>query len=1276
MKKLFNKFKNSRIMIIGMIILLVVSATIIASVFKNSFALENDYYSVGEPQYNGDVTVDISLLKQSTVTAFYYSVDYNITDLDSRVSYIKYDVKASKFATPINEGKMDLSMGNNVLINTSSLGNKIAIYKLTVSFFDSSDNKLDLTNLDLEGVITVKVTEVNTSATFFRSVRWEAPASGTYSFELWGAEGNWYPEFNKGNAGAGAYTKGTIYLKKGEVLYVYVGENKTLDGDYYTPVYNGGSRTLPYDGGHAMSSGGGATDIRYFGSRVPTATELEWNNPLGLRSRIMVAGAGGGTLEQETANFKQTGKGGAGGGLKGYPSVANYTRKSTGENFDWPTGFQTGGSQVSGGQGGGLCQNNAASGKFGVGGNGGMGEMPTYPEVCQQTTVTDGASHTLYPLSIIALGNIGGGGGGGYYGGGGGGGINDCHNGGAGGSSFISGYQGAIAVDSSGNPICTEAQAKTNANCSKHYSNLVFDDTEMIDGKGYVWNNEKAVSQKQMPNPQGGYYPLGEGKTGTGAARITLVLEDDVPEEIAAKVTLIKYEKSVTGTELTSTISGAKFGLYSNEGGGAGSLLESYTTDSEGKLEITDLPKNKTYYLQELVAPEGYLLDTTKYEITTGDTEIVKKAYNQRKPGSVNVKKINDSTPQRLLEGAKFELYKDGDATVLGTYTTSSLGVFNISGLEWGRYYLKEIEAPVGYELDSTLHYFNVNSSTAGKTINLTIVNAEKKGTVVLTKHDEAGTIELPDAEFALYKSDGTVVRTGLVTESDGTFKIKDIPWGSYYLQETKAPLGYGLTTEKIIFTVSISNCDIVQYLDAYDPVLEKEIVVTKRLKISDIVFDHGRPSFIFKVMGEDIHGTERILYKEIVITEVDLVNYLKANPGAEYIEKTETFILTAGIYDVSELDTVRYELDSITNVTNGVINDEKVTFDLTTEEAGAAKFYNKKIDQTDTNHTASIVNVIKAKTKLTAITADYSGSELVYGGSYINKNNLKVTAFYDDGSSEILANDDYDLVPDQVPTFQYGPTALYVVYTEGGVTRTAGFVVDVVQYTSLKATYNSSDPIGPGATVNRSLITVKAVYSNGDEKTLQNSAYQLSISNDRVPTGATNPLSVTVTYVEYGVTHTATISIPIQNIIYYWNGGVHQETGGWAWVRNDYGTTPGSGSLTVSGSNIILKSGQGTLGRANNRINFTNIATLSFTYNCPDGVIPYTQLWIMISDVSDGYGMKGYNENNTLAKSTDITSLSGTKTLNVSSITGLHYLYLGVANAGDCRVTQIVGRP
>jgi hypothetical protein len=123
-----------------------------------------------------------------------------------------------------------------------------------------------------------------------------APDDGYYKLEAWGAQGG----VKNNDANKGGYTAGTIYLKKDQVIYIYVGQAGHSPSSYSgggfistAKAFNGGGAgdISPDDtNGGIGCSGGGATDFRL----VPGESDTEWDKPVSLNSRIMVAGGGGG----------------------------------------------------------------------------------------------------------------------------------------------------------------------------------------------------------------------------------------------------------------------------------------------------------------------------------------------------------------------------------------------------------------------------------------------------------------------------------------------------------------------------------------------------------------------------------------------------------------------------------------------------------------------------------------------------------------------------------------------------------------------------------------------------------------------------------------------------------------------------------------------------------------------------------------------------------------------------------------------------------------------
>lgn len=189
-----------------------------------------------------------------------------------------------------------------------------------------------------------------------------APVSGIYKIELWGASGASYDETYHG--GNGGYTDGLIKLNKDTSLYVYVGAtNICKEGTtgYSDVAFNGGGLvgdTIWND--RYFCGGGGATDIRL--------ENANWGNFDSLKSRIMVAGGGGGA-NWYTEYYSAIG--GSAGGLYSYIGSKNFAASNVLNPANQTSGYNFGKGQSSptNGGGGGYYGGTAENWTGGVGGS-------------------------------------------------------------------------------------------------------------------------------------------------------------------------------------------------------------------------------------------------------------------------------------------------------------------------------------------------------------------------------------------------------------------------------------------------------------------------------------------------------------------------------------------------------------------------------------------------------------------------------------------------------------------------------------------------------------------------------------------------------------------------------------------------------------------------------------------------------------------------------------------------------------------------------------------
>ena len=118
-----------------------------------------------------------------------------------------------------------------------------------------------------------------------------------------------------------------------------------------------------------------------------------------------------------------------------------------------------------------------------------------------------------------------------------------------------------------------------------------------------------------------------------------------------------------------------------------------------------------------------------------------------------------DADTTAKLQGAQFGVYTDAacsEASLVGTITTDIDGVGFIAGLKVGTYYVKEIAAPEGYQLDQTVHTVTVPDAGDDNNVNLNITN--KSDLPGLPTTGGAGTVALTAGGVVLIAAAGAII--------------------------------------------------------------------------------------------------------------------------------------------------------------------------------------------------------------------------------------------------------------------------------------------------------------------------------------------------------------------------------------------------------------------------------------------------------------------------------------------------------------------------------------
>ena len=267
-------------------------------------------------------------------------------------------------------------------------------------------------------------------------------------------------------------------------------------------------------------------------------------------------------------------------------------------------------------------------------------------------------------------------------------------------------------------------------------------------------------------------------------------------------------------------------GLKKNEGGSglAGALIglfradcTEFTTENailtatsaeDGSFSFTRVPYGN-WIVREIEAPTGFVLSEKAYPVTVdADCAVIEvEIENTCTRGTVQLTKTDRDYPDNKLTGAEFTVYRDSndnkeldaDDERLGTLTETGIGVYEMSDLLYGGYFVKETKAPAGFYLDDNAYYFEIVED--GKTVTVEneagkgFVNAPQVGSLKIIKTSSDGKIE--GFSFRVTGPNGYV--GVFTTDKNGEIIIENLRIGEYVVSEVSdgASSAYVLPADK-----------------------------------------------------------------------------------------------------------------------------------------------------------------------------------------------------------------------------------------------------------------------------------------------------------------------------------------------------------------------------------------------------------------------------------------------------------------------------------------------
>ena len=333
-------------------------------------------------------------------------------------------------------------------------------------------------------------------------------------------------------------------------------------------------------------------------------------------------------------------------------------------------------------------------------------------------------------------------------------------------------------------------------------------------------------------------------------------------KEFSAKLKIIKKDDE---TKKPVLVAGTEFKIYDLDHKKYVEQVTTYPTVTVHKSFFTDsqgyliLPKNLEighYRIEEVTAPDGYVVNKNYVEITvdsdtayevdgvSGDVIIEVSYEDQPVKGNLVVYKKGEMISgfekdfiykEQYLSGAEFEVraaedictpdhQKDADGnrivlyakdTLVTTITTGESGKAVAKDLPLGRYYVVETKAPEGFVLNPepvkvTLTY--QDQDTPIVEAEAIVGNDRQKVAISVEKQDAENGRVLSGAVFGIYNKKDIQANGKVLVKADTLLQemtsdengmatcTLDLPFGEYYVKELKAPEGFVSSDEVLEF--------------------------------------------------------------------------------------------------------------------------------------------------------------------------------------------------------------------------------------------------------------------------------------------------------------------------------------------------------------------------------------------------------------------------------------------------------------------------------------------
>lgn len=351
----------------------------------------------------------------------------------------------------------------------------------------------------------------------------------------------------------------------------------------------------------------------------------------------------------------------------------------------------------------------------------------------------------------------------------------------------------------------------------------------LFTGPALIYGETYTVEQTATPDG----YKLAQPQTATVNSALTTVPFTNGQD---AKLNITLYE-SFSATPLAG-------GIFVIKDENFNIIGPAQTTGADGKVTFTGLEDRKTYTIEQLAAPTGYIPIAPKIYVQDG-TEYHQPIFNSKgtvNTSSIKITSVDKENPTLKLAGSEFRVTDPNGATYV--VTTNSEGVAILTNLPNGEYTMVQTKAPGGYlpeptaltqTLTNQLLETTFTSLKTGTTLMPAIIKTTVREGDLFTGPPIAdvtirATDNLGNVHYATTDGNGVLYFSGLDVTRRYRLEVVDAPMvygNATYWPEAQLDIGFtDLTTP--FYRETLFKLDRAPVNDLYINVYEKGDVRVK----------------------------------------------------------------------------------------------------------------------------------------------------------------------------------------------------------------------------------------------------------------------------------------------------------------------------------------------------------------------------------------------------------------------------------------------------------------